>query len=107
MNNRPLSPANPADIAEMKRKAREAEREFVELMDDVKFRRYLWRMLAESGVFREVFTENSNRTAHSLGKRALGLWVMKDIDALCPERYSQMVRENAQQQQKINEDSDD
>ena len=104
--SRNLSPANPADVAEMKRRARDDDREFVSMMEDRKFRRYMWRLLSEARVFGEVFTENSNRTAHSLGKRALGLWAMQDIDRLCPERYAQMVRENAQQQQQNEEDSD-
>lgn len=105
--SRSLSPANPADVAEMKRRERDAAKDFIGLMDDVRFRRFVWRQLGEAGVFQNRFSENSNRHAHEAGKRAMGLWVMTQIDALCPERYSQMVRENAQQQPESNGDSDD
>ena len=107
MSQKPLSPGNPAHVAEMKRREKEAARDFEGLMDDPRFRRFTWRMLGEAGVFQDKFSENSNRHAREAGKRAMGLWVMQQIDALCPERYAQMVRENQQQPVIENEASDD
>lgn len=104
---RPLSPADPSHLAEMRRREKDAARDFAALMDDVRFRRFVWSFLGEAGVFQDRFSENSNKHAREAGKRAMGLWVMQKIDAHCPERYAQMVRENQPQPVIDNEVSDD
>lgn len=105
-----LSPADPADVAEMARRqkdeAKKAAEDFLAIMDSPPGRRYIWRLLGQAGVFHSSFTGNSE-TFFREGKRAIGLWVMADIDRLCPEKYALMVRENQQQPVVEREESDD
>lgn len=107
---RQMSPADPADVAEMKRRAKDARArevaDFVALMGTESGRRFVWRLLGKTGLYRSSFTGNSE-TFFREGERNIGLWVMSEIDALCPESYALMVRENQQQPVLEHEESDD
>lgn len=107
---RPLNPGDAADVAEMRRRAKDARKreaaDFLEIMGTAAGRRFVWRLLSQAGVFHSSFTGNSE-TFFREGKRAIGLWVMSEIDALCPESYALMVRENQQQPVVEHEESDD
>jgi hypothetical protein len=55
-------------------------------------RRYVWRLLSATGVFRTSFTGNST-TFFNEGMRNIGLMIMADLNEACPERYQQMMNE--------------
>lgn len=65
---------------------------FYELMQDVRFRRFLWRLLSFTGVFRSTFTGNS-RGYFLEGHRNVGLAIMRDLMEACPEMFPIMQRE--------------
>ncbi len=55
-------------------------------------RRYLWWLLDRCGVFRTSFT-GDNSTFFNEGMRNVGLMVLGDVNAACPEQYLVMINE--------------
>lgn len=55
-------------------------------------RRFLWRLLTQSGVFRSSFSSDPLVMAMNEGQRNVGLRVVGDIMAACPEKYIEMMR---------------
>lgn len=72
----------------------EAE-DFKWLMGSKRGRRIVWRLLDRAGVFRLSFNTNSMAMAFAEGNRNEGLRIMTQIHTLCPELYSVMTKENA------------
>lgn len=72
----------------------EAE-DFKWLMGSKRGRRIIWRFLDRAGVFRLSFNTNSMAMAFAEGNRNEGLRIMGQIHTLCPELYSTMTKENA------------
>jgi hypothetical protein len=70
----------------------EAE-DFRWLVSDARGRRFVWRMLEQTGVFRSSFTGNSE-TFFREGARNVGLKIMADLHAHSPESYFSMIQEN-------------
>lgn len=65
------------------------------LMADKRGRRFMWRLLERTGIYRSSFTGNSE-TFFREGERNVGLAVMADLMDFCPERYAQMIKEQKQ-----------
>lgn len=57
-------------------------------------RRFIWARLSNAGIFHDIFTNNSNQTAHDLGRRKEGLDLLKLVTAADPEAYARMMREH-------------
>jgi hypothetical protein len=75
------------------RNARQVEQEDVKwLMSSKRGRRIVWRLLEQTGIFRSSFTGNSE-TFFREGMRNVGLMLMAQINATCPEQYTLMVQE--------------
>jgi len=55
-------------------------------------RRFLWRLLTQSGVFRSSFSSDPLVMAMNEGQRNVGLRVVGAIMAACPEKYLDMMR---------------
>lgn len=55
-------------------------------------RRFLWRLLTQSGVFRSSFSPDPLVMAMNEGQRNVGLRVVGAIMAACPEKYIDMIR---------------
>ncbi len=66
------------------------------LLSSKQGRRFTWRLLSECGVFRSSFTGNSE-TFFREGKRAVGLHMLAEISAHCPEQYALMQAESKAQ----------
>lgn len=66
--------------------------DFKFVMEDKRGRRFLWRLLAQCGVFRSSYTGN-NETFFREGQRNIGLAYMALIHEACPEKYSLMLKE--------------
>ena len=79
---------------EQKALSRQEADDFKWLMSDKRGRRYMWRQLEKTGVFRSSFTSTSNETFFREGERNVGLRLLALINVHCPDRYNQMVTEN-------------
>jgi hypothetical protein len=96
----PLDTAgNEADAEATRKAADEARRQEVEdikwLMGHKQGRRIAWRLLSEAGVYRTTFTGNS--TGFMLeGKRAIGLFLLAEINDHCLDQFVLMLKEQKQ-----------
>lgn len=97
---------DPIDLRGQDRAAAEAERrdklareteegDIKWLMASKRGRRIMWRLLDRAGVFRLSFNTNAMAMAFAEGNRNEGLRLLAQIHALCPELYTTMVKENA------------
>ena len=73
-------------------------------------RRFIWKLMSESGVFRTSFTGNSS-TFFNEGRRDIGLLILNEVMASKPEAFTQMQREfiseqKANEKQKEDESED-
>jgi hypothetical protein len=91
---------DPTDISREQAQAdkarRVAEREnadFLAVMRTAEGRRLIWRLLERAGLFRSTFSENALLMAHAEGRRNEGLFLLDQINRLCPERYPVMAKE--------------
>lgn len=64
------------------------------LMSNKRGRRYIWRLLDQTGVFRLSFNTNAMTMAFAEGNRNFGNRTLAMIHTLCPEHYQSMVKEN-------------
>ena len=62
------------------------------LMKSRQGRRIVWRLLDKTGVFKTSFTGNSE-TFFREGQRNIGLMWLAQVNELCPEQYSEMIKE--------------
>lgn len=103
---RPNTQRDPIDLrkqqqdAERLERAAEARRridieDFKSLMKLKEGRRFIWRVLSETGVYRSSFTGNSE-TFFKEGKRSIGLILIGELHTICPELYAVMVEEHQQ-----------
>lgn len=56
-------------------------------------RRFLWRLLSFTGVYRETFALNALSMANAEGLRKAGLWLLTEITDADEDRLLQMMRE--------------
>lgn len=68
--------------------------DFKWLMSDRRGRRYMWRQLGVTGVFRNPFALQREVTDFNCGKQVIGQTMLAEIHRLCPEQYNKMVLEN-------------
>lgn len=94
----------PTDVAS--RKAADAKREHIKsleykqyeadfawLMEHKQGRRFMWQLLAKTGVFQNPFTGDS-KTFFKCGEMNVGQRFLNDITAICPHRFVQMLNDN-------------
>lgn len=96
---------NPTDLIEQ---AQDAEREqhaalakaqreaedFKWVVSTEQGRRFIWDLLAFTGIYRSSFTGNS-QTFFNEGRRDVGLKVLGMVNEHAPEAYVTMLKENA------------
>lgn len=84
-------------LLEKERRAKEnAAREVLDLravMSSPQGRRFVWRLLDAAGVFSASYTADPNSTAYAEGRRAMGLWLMREAQTVARDPYVAMVRE--------------
>jgi hypothetical protein len=75
--------------------------DFLWLMGDLRGRRIVWGWLCESCMFHTTFDTHGGRMSLNEGKRQHGLKLTAEIHRLCPDRYTEMVRENTKQPDEV------
>lgn len=80
--------AKAAELAQL-----EIEKDFHWLMGAKQGRRIVWRMLAEAGVFHSGFDPDPCTHAFKAGRRDAGLKLLGQINSLCPDLYTTMMKE--------------
>lgn len=79
------------DKAATTREFRDAE-DFKWVMSDKRGRRFIYRLLAETGLHRNAYTGNSE-TFFRCGQISIGQFVQGLMDEHSPERYELMIKE--------------
>ncbi len=69
------------------------ESDLKDLMGRKQGRRYMWRLLAMTGLFRNPFTGNREATDFRCGEMNIGQQLFAELHQICPEHYQTMVRE--------------
>lgn len=85
---RPDSP----DADQAKLDERQASEDLKWLMADKRGRRFMWRLLSDTGLFRSSFTGNS-QTFFLEGRRDVGLKQLNNVMDDCPHRFNEMMKE--------------
>lgn len=86
-----------AENAEATRQQRlREESDFKFIMGSKQGRRYVWRLLGMTGLFRNPFAGEPGATAFRCGEQNIGQQVIAEIHGLCPERYIDMLKEAQQ-----------
>lgn len=93
--------ADPEQVKTASRKeknSRELElADFAAVMATEQGRRFIWRLLDETGFQKSSFTGNS-ATFFNEGMRNVGLKIWADMNEACPDRYVQMLNEARQRE---------
>lgn len=63
------------------------------VMSNKRGRRFVWRLMERTGIYRTSFTGNST-TFFNEGQRNIGLMLVSEIHEVCPDQYTLMVKEN-------------
>ena len=70
------------------------ERQDVEaVLSTVAGRRFLWRVLSQAGIYKDIPTQNPEQMARQLGKRALGLWLLQIVGEAGEDQLFTMMKE--------------
>jgi hypothetical protein len=78
--------------------------DFLWLMESQRGRRIVWAQMCTAKIFGTTFDTHGGRMSLNEGMRQHGLYLLGEINRLCPEMYPVMVRENSPQQEKQNDD---
>lgn len=91
---------NAADPKSVKERQRAEKRRHEIDQDDLRHlmaepwsRRWLWGLLAKTGVFESSFNPSGSVTYFNEGRRMIGLDYLKEIATLCPIEYVAMIEE--------------
>jgi hypothetical protein len=102
--NEPIDIGDAEQVSERKEKFRRQDsgdaEAFKLLMEQRAFRAFVWRLLGEAQVFQPIMTGNSY-TFMNEGKRQMGLWVLEQINRLCPDLYVTMTKEARKDQSHV------
>lgn len=69
------------------------ESDFKFIMGSKQGRRFMWRLLGITGLFRNPFAGDEGATAFRCGEANIGQQLLAEIHGLCPERYVEMLKE--------------
>ena len=71
--------------------------DFLWLMSDHRGRRFMWRTMGRFRLFQSSIGPTDAVTNYNEGQRNAGLFLLSQINNLCPAMYAVMASENAQQ----------
>lgn len=83
-----------AETRAARAKAEEAD-DFKWLMNSKRGRRQIWRALTRARVFNTTLSEAPHAMAYAEGAKKEGYYLIGMIHSTCPDKYAQMVKENA------------
>lgn len=69
------------------------KRELAHLMQNVQFRRFLWRYMGACGLYRSSAEPSGSMTYFNEGKRIIGLTMQKEAIEANQSAYLQMIKE--------------
>lgn len=72
-----------------------ADADFKWLMTDPRGRRLMWRLMGRCRVFEPVFNTHGGVMNFNEGRRDTGLFLLGEINRLCPAQFAVMAAENA------------
>lgn len=67
------------------------------LMNDYRGRRFMWRTMGRLRLFQSSIGPTDAVTNYNEGQRNAGLFLLSQINSLCPAMYAVMASENAPQ----------
>lgn len=68
---------------------------FKELLKAEAFRDFLWKLIERCAVYSEAWNPNFGATSYSLGKMAIGKWLILEINRSNPDAWVEMQRKDA------------
>lgn len=83
-----------------KRAAQEAVEDLEAVLGTAPGRRFVYRVLAECGVYRSSFSGNSGSFFQE-GKRAVGLWLIAELEGVDVTAYPRMLLERAEHRRAV------
>ena len=86
------SEQNKKDENKAKKRTDREDNDLKKLLTQVEFRRFVWRMLTFTGMYRTSFTGNST-TFLNEGKRMVGLFILGAVMRANPMSFAQMQQE--------------
>lgn len=90
-----LTPEEQAEIKEREARAqKQLEVDFVDIMATAGGRRFMWALIGSCHAFHPIFDVDHAVMCLKEGRRNVGLEMIQRINALCPDQYQVMVREN-------------
>jgi hypothetical protein len=94
---KPYNAGDPAQVRERSERIKSVEKleltDFKAVLDTPEGRRVLWRLLTFCHIYESSF-HPSSQIYFNEGVRSVGLKILADIQAVDPEKYLQMMREN-------------
>lgn len=72
------------------------------VMGDVRGRNFVWWLLSLAGLYRDSFTGTST-TDYNCGQRVVGLRLIEQLEAVTPEEFISMWKENLVKRKKAEE----
>jgi hypothetical protein len=103
-----MNASNEKALNNSARKEKDAARQYAEdflwLASDPRGRRFLWRMMGHCRIFQPVFDTHGSVMNFNEGRRGVGLFLLGEINRLCPAQYAVMATENAPQPEEKNDD---
>ena len=80
--------------SENRKKKRDREiADFKKVLSMVEGRRFIWRLMAEAGVFRSSFNLSDLAMSNNEGRRDMGLLLLNEMLAVSPNSFIQAQRE--------------
>lgn len=73
--------------------------DFLWLMESQRGRRIVWSQMSRAKMFQTTFDTHGGRMSLNEGMRQHGLYLLGEINRLCPDAYPVMVRENTKEEQ--------
>lgn len=65
------------------------------LMSDPRGRRFMWRLMGQCKVFEPSFNPHGGVMNFNEGQRNVGLFLLGEVNQLCPAQFPVMAAENA------------
>lgn len=76
---------------------RTADSDFRWLMSDPRGRRFVWSLMGRWKVFQQTFNTHGGLMNFNEGQRSAGLFLLGEINRLCPHQFAVAAAENAPQ----------